>query len=111
MNNKEFEEYLLKSKLISPNGSGGFNFNIAASSSAPVNRVPNIIQSGVAGNTPINVVSFSIVFRGTGGTLSGVSVPDGYSVSFGNGADKITTPLSYTPPTAGEQRVLITTLA
>jgi len=60
--------------------------------------------------TPINGVSFSIFFDGSGGTLNGISVPDGYQVNYGNGFNKLTTALPFTVPTGGNLRVLISTL-
>lgn len=76
-----------------------------------VNRSPIISESIVNGNTPTNIISLSILFRGDGGTLGGVSVPNGYSVSYGNNKDIINTTIPYTVPTSGEQRILITTLS
>lgn len=111
MSNKELEKYLKEAGLIKY-VSGAWQLNTGAMAGAGVAtpRTPNLIQLGVAGNTPINVVSFSIVFRGTGGTFNGITVPDNYSASFGNGTDMITTAMPFTPPTAGEARVLISTL-
>lgn len=73
-------------------------------------KTPKIIVSTIDGNTPINVYSFSILFRGTGGKLDGVIVPDNYSANYGNGSDLITGSISYEVPTAGESRVIITEL-
>lgn len=81
---------------------------------ATVNRTPGFTtdnSSVVAQPTPTGVVSYSLFFRGTGGQLNGVNVPDGYSVSYGNGKDPITVAMTYLRPTAGTgTEVLITTL-
>ena len=79
-----------------------------------VNRTPGFTSYSVSvtpQNTPTGVVSYSLFFRGTGGKLNGVTVPDGYSVSYGNGKDPITVAMTYERPTAGTgAEVLITTL-
>jgi hypothetical protein len=75
---------------------------------------PNLIQDAVSvipQNTPINVVSFSIIFDGTGGTLNGIPVPDKYQVNYGNGFNLITNVIPYTRPTSLSGRVLISTLS
>lgn len=80
-----------------------------------VNRTPGFTidtASVTPQTTPIGVVSFSLLFRGTGGQLNGQSVPDGYKVNFGNGKDPITASMPYVRPTGGTgAEVLISTLA
>lgn len=60
-------------------------------------------------NTPTGVVSFSLLFDGTGGKIEGVTVPDKYQVNYGNGFNKITASIKYERPPAG--RVIITSLS
>lgn len=77
-------------------------------------RTPNFISDTVSvipQNTPTGIVSFSLMFRGNGGQLNGANVPDGYSISFGNGKDPINTSMTYLRPTSGVgQEVLISKL-
>jgi hypothetical protein len=79
---------------------------------SPVNRTPGFSSdttSVIPTATPTGVAAFSLLFRGTGGELNGVVVPDNYRVSFGNGKDPITVALTYLRPAAGE--VFISTFA
>lgn len=82
---------------------------------APVNTVPGFTSdtaSVVAQAVPTGVKAFSLLFRGTGGQLNGVNVPDGYRVDFGNGKDPVVTAMTYLRPTAGTgMEVLISTLS
>ena len=112
-----FEQAMKMLFKIDANGCPSLNItgNVDISGTpAMVVRTPNVFQDAVsviAQNTPINVVSFSILFLGTGGLLNGVPVPNNYQVNFGNGFDEITTPMTYLRPTAGTgQRVIISTL-
>ena len=74
--------------------------------------ITSIAASVTPQTTPTGVVSFSLLFRGTGGQLNGQSVPDGYKVNFGNGKDPITASMPYVRPTGGTgAEVLISTLA
>lgn len=127
MNNKELEKYLIDSKIAEPDGLGGYIIRVNSVGSTGgateatlasvltallnVNRTIGFIQSTVNGNTPSNIASFSIAFRGTGGTLNGIPVPENYIANYGNGKDPITNALPYTVPTAGENRVIITILS
>lgn len=81
---------------------------------SPVNTVPGFTadtSSIVAQPVPTGVKAFSLLFRGTGGQLNGVNVPDGYRIDFGNGKDPVVTAMTYLRPTAGTgQEVLISTL-
>lgn len=82
---------------------------------SPVNTVPGFTadtSSIVAQPVPTGVKAFSLLFRGTGGQLNGVNVPDGYRIDFGNGKDPVVTAMTYLRPTAGTgQEVLISTLS
>ena len=71
-------------------------------------RPLEFIEALADGNTPDNVQNMSIFFDGPGGTLDGVSVPDGYSQSFApdKGADTVAQ-VAFTVPTSGNARVLI----
>jgi hypothetical protein len=60
---------------------------------------------------PANVFSaISVVFRGEGGTLKGIPVPDGYTASFSKDNGGKLGQISFTAPTTGEARVIYTTL-
>jgi len=77
-----------------------------------VNRVPNLYELNDAvinPATPINVVSFSLLFFGVGGSVNGVPVPDKYQVNYGNGTQNINTPMPLVVPPGG--RIVISTLA
>jgi len=111
-----FEQAMKMLFKIDANGCPSLNItgNVDISGTpAMVVRTPNVVQvtAGVGGNTPVGVVSFSILFLGTGGSLNGVPVPNNYQVNYGNGFDVITTAMPYVRPTAGTgQRVIISTL-
>lgn len=129
MNNKELEKYLIDSKIAKSDGLGGYVIRVDSLTPAStgnateatllsvlnelnkVNKIPDFFESPSDGATPIDVTSFSILFRGDGGSLNGVSVPDGYTYNNGNGIDPITDKIPYTVPTSGEKRVLISTLS
>lgn len=49
----------------------------------------------------------SLFFRGTGGTLEGVTVPDNFTVTYGGSLRNQLSPIDFTVPTAGEVRVLV----
>ena len=72
-------------------------------------RPIDVIQSTVDGVTDAGVQGVSILFRGNGGTLDGVSVNNNFSFSFEpNKGDDTVGSISYTVPTNGQQRVIIT---
>lgn len=75
---------------------------------AGAKRPLEFIEVLASGNTPDDVQNMVIFFDGTGGTLNGVSVPDGFSHAFApqKGADTVAAE-PFTVPTAGNQRVLI----
>ena len=81
---------------------------------SPVNTVPGFTAdtaSVAVTAVPTGVKAFSLLFRGTGGQLNGVNVPDGYRIDFGNGKDPVVTTMTYLRPTAGTgMEVLISTL-
>ena len=91
------------------------NIKLDTANLAPVNTVPGFTSdtaSVIAQPVPTGVKAFSLLFRGTGGQLNGVNVPDGYRVDFGNGKDPVVTAMTYLRPTAGTgQEVLISTLS
>ncbi len=62
-------------------------------------ETPKTIQSLIDGSTPTPCKGFSIYFDGTGGTLDGVAVPDGYISSKTASASNILAAESYTVPT------------
>ncbi len=71
-------------------------------------RTINTVESLAAGNTPAGVQSVSIYFDGSGGTLDGMAVPDGYSEGWSpNKGDDTVSGIPYTPPTGGNLRVVI----
>lgn len=71
-------------------------------------KTPDLIESVVDGSTDSGVESFSIIFLGTGGTLDGVDVPNGFSANYTplKGDDTIDS-IPYTVPTSAGGRVLI----
>ncbi len=91
------------------------NIKLDTANLAPVNTTPGFTSdtsSVFATPVPTGVKAFSLLFRGTGGQLNGVNVPDGYRVDFGNGKDPVVTTMTYLRPTAGTgQEVLISTLS
>lgn len=70
----------------------------------------DFIESTANGSTPESVTGFTICFMGTGGTLKGVSVPDNFTASFGNGLGVIRNQISYNVPTSPGGRVLISNI-
>lgn len=91
------------------------NIKLDTANLVSVNRTPAFTSdtsSVVIQNTPIGIVSYTLLFRGTGGQLNGINVPDNYTITFGNGKDPITVPITYLRPTGGTgQEVFISTLA
>jgi len=81
----------------------------------PINTTPGFISDStsiVAQPVPTGVKYFSLTFRGTGGELNGVPVPDGFTIPFGNSKDPIITAMTYLRPIAGTgMEVLISTLS
>lgn len=70
---------------------------------------PSIVEATVDGSTLGNKKSISLLFRGTGGTLGGVAVPDNSVFTFApNGGNQTVSAIAYTVPTAGEKRIIIT---
>ncbi len=71
-------------------------------------RPLEFIEALAGGSTPDDVQNVSIFFDGTGGTLNGVSVPDGFSQAFApqKGADTVAAE-AFTVPTGGNLRVII----
>lgn len=71
-------------------------------------RPIDVVESTTSGVTDSNVQSVSILFRGNGGTLNGVSVNNNFSFSFtpNKGEDTVGS-IPYTVPTTGQQRVII----
>ncbi len=60
------------------------------------------IQAVLDGSTPDNVQSMTILFDGTGGTLDGIAVEDGFTDSFApNKGDDTVAAIPFTVPTAG----------
>jgi|GEM_PF-4615361 len=74
-------------------------------------RPIELIEAVASGNTPDNVQNVSIFFDGNGGTLNGVSVPNGYVQSFApNKGDDTVEAQAFTVPSSnpgGTPRVLI----
>lgn len=71
---------------------------------------PNVINAVDDGSLIAGKSAYSFLFRGTGGTFNGVAVPDNYYAAFAlNAPDKLGS-MTYTIPTAGEMRIIITTL-
>jgi len=68
---------------------------------------PNLIEATVDGSTTGGVYkSMSLLFRGGGGSLDGVGVPNNFSASY-NAEGGTLDPIPYTVPTGGQQRVII----
>jgi hypothetical protein len=109
-----FEQAMKMLFKVDANGCPSLNItgNVDISGTpAVVVRTPNLIEDAVSiipMPTPINVVSWSIIFDGVGGQLNGVVVPDKYQVNFGNGFDAITVAMNYIRPALG--RVIISKL-
>lgn len=74
-------------------------------------KVPTVVSAVVDGSTTAGVKSVSLWFRGNNGTLGGVSVPNGsrFTYSADDNNDTIAS-LSFTVPTTGESRIIITYL-
>jgi len=65
-----------------------------------------------SGSTNAGLQSVSFLFEGNGGTLDGVSVPNKYFGSFSpNGINDTLSSISYTPPTTGNRRIIITSVS
>ena len=65
-----------------------------------------------SGSTTAGLQSVSFLFEGNGGTLDGVSVPNKYFVGFSpNGTNDTLDSISYTPPTTGNRRIIITSVS
>lgn len=72
-------------------------------------RVTSVVNATIDGTSTDNVQSVSFLFRGSGGTLNTVPVPDNYTASFSpNKGDDTVDSKAYTVPTGGEQRIIIT---
>ena len=77
-------------------------------SGTPTPTVPVASEATVDGSTPVSK-GITLWFRGTGGSLDGVSVPDNGIFSFNpNSVSSTVSPIAYTVPTAGEARIIIT---
>lgn len=74
---------------------------------APVQYTPHVVQATTNGSTTAGVRAFSIWFRGTGGTLAGVSVPDNGVIEYAADRPDTLAAIAYTVPTTGEARVII----
>jgi hypothetical protein len=75
-------------------------------------RVISAVEITTAGVTTAGLQSVSLLFDGNGGTLNGVSVPNRYMASFSpNGINDTLDSVSYTPPTTGAGRIIITSVA
>lgn len=78
---------------------------------AAVSKVPSVVVATMSGATTAGKTSVSLLFRGTGGTLDGVAVPDNSIFDFSAVAPGDTVAsITYTVPTGGEQRIIITYL-
>ena len=72
-------------------------------------RTINAVEVTTAGSTTAGVQSVSLLFDGNGGTLNGVSVPNRYFAGYSpNGINDTVNSISYTPPTTGSGRIIIT---
>jgi len=71
-------------------------------------RSIDLVESTTDGSTDAGVQSVSLLFRGNGGTLEGVSVGDNFSFKYNpsKGEDTIGS-INYTVPVSGESRVII----
>lgn len=70
---------------------------------------PLIVNAVANGATVAGRKSVSLLFRGTGGTLGGVPVPDNSVFTFApNGGNQSVGSIVYTVPTTGEARIIIT---
>lgn len=71
-------------------------------------RPLDVVESIIDGNTDAGVQSTSILFRGDNGTINGVPVNNNFNFSFtpNKGEDTVSA-ISYTVPTTGQQRVII----
>lgn len=71
-------------------------------------RLIDVVESTTSGVTDPNVQSVSLLFRGNGGSINGVSVSNNFSFSFtpNKGEDTVGS-IIYTVPTTGQQRVII----
>lgn len=71
-------------------------------------RPVDVVEALADGNTDAGVQSLSILFDGDGGTIDGVSVDDGFNVSFSpnKGADTVGA-IPFTVPTSGGSRIVI----
>ena len=68
---------------------------------------PNLIEALVDGSTIGGVYkSMALLFRGNGGSLDGVSVPNNFSASY-NAEGGTLDPIAYTVPTGGNQKIII----
>ena len=72
-------------------------------------RTITLVEGAAAGSTTAGVQSVSLTFLGTGGTLDGVTVPEGYTADYSpNKGEDTVGAIAYTRPTGGtESRVLI----
>lgn len=76
-----------------------------------VARVPSAVNvtAGVGGTTTAGVRSCTLQFRGTGGSVDGVSVPNNAIMTFtAGGQDDTLNGIAYVRPTTGEARIIIT---
>jgi hypothetical protein len=72
----------------------------------------SVVEVTVSGSTVSGLQSVSLLYEGNGGTLNGVTVPNRYMASFSpNGINDTLGSISYTPPTTGAGRIIITSVA
>jgi hypothetical protein len=75
-------------------------------------RTINVVEVNTSGSTVSGLQSVSLLYEGNGGTLNGVTVPNRYMASFSpNGINDTVDSVSYTPPTTGAGRIIITSVA
>lgn len=71
-------------------------------------RTIDFVRAAASGSTVAGRQSVSLTFLGTGGTLDGQAVPNGFSIAYSpNKGEDTVGSIAYTVPTAGEGVVLI----
>lgn len=79
--------------------------SLPSSGGGGTSKTINLVEENSNGSTDAGVKSVSLLFRGSGGSLDGVSVPDGFSTDYSDLSGVNAIP--FTVPTSGEGRIII----
>lgn len=99
---------VLLTNLIAAMATNTIAINAIETTLTGAERALDVVEATADGTTDAGVQSVSLLFRGNNGTINGVPVNNNFNFSFtpNKGEDTVSA-ISYTVPTTGQQRVVI----